>query len=265
MVTLVQACVKPYNPKVNSPGTGYLVVEGNLNSGSVPTNIVLSRTIPLSDTALEVYENTAEVTVEGSDGTSFASTALDSAGIYAFGILTLDNTKTYRLNIKTADGNQYLSDYVRVITTPPIDSVTNNELGDGVHVYMNTHNPANNTRYYLWSYVETWQYHSAEESFYKYVRDSEAVLPRLPGEEIYTCWGSDYSTSILLYSTAKLGQDVVSQAPLLLIPRNSDKLMVEYSVIVTQYGLSDSPTTTCCLWNPIRKAWGLSLIPCLRP
>ena len=240
LITLVQGCVKPYNPNVHSPGTGYLVVEGNLNSGPATTNIILSRSIPLSDTASEVYENTAVVTVEGSDGTSFTSTALDSAGIYAFGVLPLDNTKTYRLNIKTADGNQYLSNYVRVIPTPPIDSISNNEQSDGVHVYVNAHNPANNTHYYLWNYVETWEYHSAEETELKYVKDSGTVGARLPWEEIYTCWESDISTSLLLYSTAKLGQDVVSQAPLLLIPRNSDKLMVEYSVIATQCGLSDS-------------------------
>ncbi len=231
-------CIKPYNANITSPTTGYLVVAGNLNSAPAVTVINLSRSIPLSDTSTMQYENGATVTVEGSDGTSYPST-FASGGNYNFGVLPLDSTKKYRLDIHTTDGNQYLSEYVAVIPCPPIDSVNITYDGSGAHLLVNTHNPLNNTRNYMWSYQETWEYHSAEYSYLIFKPDS-GIIPRYPAEQVYTCWDSDASTNILIYSTAKLSADIVRGFQLNLIPEGDVRLSVEYAMLVNQYALSDS-------------------------
>jgi hypothetical protein len=200
--------------------------------------MTLSRTEPLSDTATEIYENGATVSVEGSDGSAYSGAA-GGIGTYNFGPLPLDSTQTYRLDITTTDGNQYLSEYVHVIPDPPIDSVNAVFDADGAHLLVNTHNPNNNTRYYMWNYAETWEYHSAEDSYLIYKPDS-GVINRTPAEDVFTCYRGDASTSLLIYSTAKLTQDVVSQFQLLVIPQGDQRLSVEYSLLVNQFALSDS-------------------------
>ncbi|TDX00316.1 DUF4249 domain-containing protein [Dinghuibacter silviterrae] len=232
------ACVKPYSPKLNNPATGYLVVEGNINAGTGPSMLVLSRTVALTDTTVEVFEPGATVALEGSDGSSYAATA-GTNGTYAFGALPLDTTKTYRLDIKTTEGSEYQSDYVHVIPNVPIDSVTFvPKGGDGMYVQVNTHNPRNDTRYYQWSYDETWEYHSAEFSSLRFDSTLDTVVARLPSQQIYTCWRTDSSSNILIYSTTKLSQDVVSGFPLTFIPQGDQRLGIRYSINVHQYALS---------------------------
>lgn len=233
----IPGCIKPYNPNIHSPATGYLVVEGNLNTAPAPTTITLSRTEPLTDTASQIFENGASVAVECSDGTTDPA-VFGGNGTYNFGALPLDSTKTYRLSIQTTDGNQYYSKYVPVISNPPIDSINVTFDGGGAHFFANTHNPAGNTRYYMWSYTETWEFHSAEQSLYIYQGDTVGL--RTAAQQIYTCWRGQASTDLLIYSTAKLAQDVVSEFPLLTIPQGDQRLSVEYSLLVNQYALGDS-------------------------
>jgi hypothetical protein len=235
---LLSGCIKPYNAHIQSPGTGYLVVAGNLNAAPASTVINLSRTVAVSDTATTVYENGATVAVECTDGTTYTS-AFASGGNYNFGVLALDSTKKYRLDIHTSDGSQYLSQYVAVVPCPPIDSIHIAYDGSGGHVQVNTHNPQGNSRNYMWNYEETWEYHAAEYSTYVFKPDS-GIVPRYPAEQVYTCWDSGASTNILIYSTAKLSSDIVNGFQLELIPEGDWRLSVEYSILVNQFALSDS-------------------------
>lgn len=231
-------CIKPYSPQLNNPPTGYLVVEGNINTGMGPSTVILSRSVALTDTASEVFEQGATVILEGSDGTTYASAA-GANGTYTFGALPLDTTKTYRLDIHTSGGVEYQSDYVHVIPNPPIDSISLVGKGtEGVYVNVNTHNPADNTRYYQWSYDETWEYNSAEYSSLEFDPVTDTVVVRPPQDQIFTCWQTDSSTTILVYTSTKLSHDVVSEFPLTFIPEGDQRLSVEYSINVHQYSLS---------------------------
>src|ERR1700744_550154 len=234
----VTGCVKPYNPHLNNPPTGYLVVEGNINTGAGPSTVILSRSVALTDTATEVFEQGATVVLEGSDGTTYTSTP-GASGTYVFGALPLDTTKAFRLDIHTADGTEYQSDYVNVVPNPPIDSISFVPKGtDGYYVNVNTHNPTDNTRYYQWSWSETWEYNSAEFSALEFDPTQDTVVPRPSADQIFTCWRGDSSTSILIYTSTKLAHDVVSQFPVTFIPEGDQRLSVEYSINLHQYALT---------------------------
>ncbi len=164
-------------------------------------------------------------------------------GFYASaGVLPLDPSAKYRLRITTASGRKYLSDYAPYKITPAIDSINWVENGNGVTICANAHDDAGTTRYYEWSYDETWEYHSAEDSKYLFDEDSivPTVLPRDSSSQVYTCWHSGSSTNILLTTTDKLSRDVVYEFPLRQIPANSVPLSVMYSILVRQYALTDS-------------------------
>jgi Domain of unknown function (DUF4249) len=145
------------------------------------------------------------------------------------------------LRISGANGESYLSDFAPYKPTPAIDSVNwifNST--NGVTIYANTHDPANSTRYYQWTYDQTWAYYSAEQSALMYQSSTNSLVPRPDSLQNYECWMNVRATDILIGSTAKLVQDVVYEFPLVKIPLNSQPLQVEYSILVKQYALTQA-------------------------
>ncbi|HEX6892095.1 MAG TPA: DUF4249 domain-containing protein, partial [Chryseolinea sp.] len=126
--------------------------------------------------------------------------------------------------------------YVPLTNSPPIDSVVWKPDRDGISVYVNTHDPANQSYYYNWTFEETWEYNSSFFSGYKMV-DGEAVL-RYPEDYIYTCWLSEASTKILVSSTDRLTENVVRDFPLTYLAAGSSKLARRYSINVSQRTLT---------------------------
>jgi hypothetical protein len=115
------SCRDLYDPGLVSSSASYLVVEGVLNAGSGPTNIRLTRTFKLDDSATLRSENNALVTVEGKDNTTRQLT-MNGDGIYTSPNLNLVLNQEYRLRIMTSNGKEYLSEYVVAKQTPLIDS-----------------------------------------------------------------------------------------------------------------------------------------------
>src|SRR5471030_1513182 len=147
---LFASCKKAFTPSGALSSTAkYLVIEGLINSGSDSTFIKLSRT-KIFDTVVNIdVETGAQVNVESDANNTYPLTET-APGTYSAAPLNLDNTHKYRLNIKTADNKNYVSDFVAVKNSPPIDSVGFKAQQDGVHIYVNSHDGANATRYYRW-------------------------------------------------------------------------------------------------------------------
>lgn len=244
-LAFILSCKQVYNPPNNSPATGYLVVEGFISSGASPTSITLSRTVGLNEDNTIVYEKNAAVTIEGDNNDNF-SLEEGVNGEYHSQPLTLTATAKYRLHIKTSDGKEYLSDYTAVKSGPPIDSISWKREDGGVRIYINTHDPNNNTKYYQWRFEETWEYYSAYQSTIRYSTDDQnnitGVVYRYPNHgadtTIYRCWNTVNSSNINIGSSEKLTSDVI-YLPLIYIPGGSIKLSYLYSVNMRQVSLSE--------------------------
>ena len=195
MLCIGFACRDLYEPGLVSSDDSYLVVEGVLNAGSGPTDIRLTRTFKLDDSARLRGEQNASVTVEGKDNTTRQLT-MTSDGIYTSPNLNLVLNQEYRLRIVTANGKEYLSEYVMAKKTPVIDSVSFRQNDKGVQIYVTTHDNTNNTRYYLWNYEETWEIWTYYFSKYKY--ENDMVYRRTSADDVSTCWKYGYSNDILI-------------------------------------------------------------------
>jgi hypothetical protein len=225
------ACKDEFRPHVITSAPYYLVVDGFINAGNTPTNFKLSRTINLVDTIAYKTETGAIVTIESDDG--FTSLLReDTAGSYSGGPYNFSAGGHYRVRIKTADSKEYLSDAISVYSTPPVDTVSWERNNDGVTIYVNTHGPANNSRYYHWRYTQTWRFHSAFESLLEY-KDSQLVLRRNP-DSVYTCWHTEESNGLILGSSAALSENIIYKQPLLSIPEDSWQISDKYSILVKQ-------------------------------
>ncbi len=250
LITIIFAgCRKPYNPPALSSPGNYLVVEGVINSGADSTFIKLSRTVNISSNAINPETN-AMVTVE-SNRDNIYSLKETLPGRYAAGPLNLDNSLQYQLRVKTANGEEYLSDLVAVKPTPLIDSVGFTIKNDGIEVYANTHDPANNTHYYRWDYSETWQFHSKYASDFEIVYSpKDTIIERPESDQIHFCFASDSSSDIVLGSSADLKQDIIFQNPIVKISSTSEKLEMKYSILLRQYALTGDAYS---FWTNLKK------------
>src|SRR3569833_2448701 len=249
IILLALACRKPYAPVVISGQNSYLVVEGVINSGSDSTYFRLSRTIKLSAKDTVKAENNATVSVEGDDNTAYPLSEI-SSGIYAAPPMGLTSSAKYRLRIKTAGNEEYLSDYVPTKVTPQVDSVSYTVENDGVQFYVSTHDPNNAARYYRWDFEETFGYLSLAQSFYKIGADGLPEYRTEQQDKFYECFKTVPSKQILLASTTHLSQDLLIKQPSDFITAESGKISHGYSLLVHEYALTEEGYT---YWQQIKK------------
>lgn len=232
---MVYACKKSYNPTVIAAANNYLVVDGVINAGADSTIINISRTVNLDSKVTTGGESGATVVVEGSDNSSYPLTA-GLNGMYANPGLKLNTANKYRLNIITKDGKKYLSDFVAVQITPPIDSITFKPVNNRLQIYANSHDDSNNTRRYRFSYEETWEFTSMFLTAYE--SNGVMLVPRKDRNSVYYCWNSHKSNSIVVGSTLNLSQDKLSQFPVTYIDATNEKIESRYSILLHEYALS---------------------------
>jgi hypothetical protein len=114
---------------------------------------------------------------------------------------------------------------------PPIDSLFYEKViieatptmvaQEGCQIYLNTNDPANQSKFYRWEYSETWEF-------------------RLPFDVLNNiCWISNNPNVINIKSTLGLTQDRISRYPLTFISNKTDRLNEKYSILVNQYSLNE--------------------------
>jgi hypothetical protein len=229
------------------------VVEGVIAAGSDSTIINLSRTVQLTTANTHKPEIGAKVTVDDQQGVSYPLSEADS-GRYAAQPLNLDNSHKYRLDITTTDGQTYLSDYVPVKVTPPIDTVSTPITARGLDINVSSHDPSNNTRYYRWNYTETFIYQSDIEADYIFDPTNPDTLKwsvlRTPEQQIHTCWVTLNSSIVNINSSAALSRDVINKNLVTQIPKESEKIAHRYSILVKQYALTQDAYN---FWNLLKS------------
>lgn len=228
-------CKKPITLAPVATNSSYLVVDGSINSGD-SSLITLSHTVNIAGNARSNPELGASVSIEGSGGDKYTLSSKGN-GNYVSAPLNLSSSQKYRLNITTGDGKQYVSDFVPVKNSPPVDSVNYAIVSNGLQINANTHDATNNSRYYRWDYVITYQVRSAFESKLIVINGDTSAF-RTPAQQIYNCWLNDTSANIALGSSAKLASDVISKQEISLIKSNSELLRIGLSILVKQHVLT---------------------------
>ena len=235
MTCVFLGCLEPYDAPEIFGEADMLVVDGFLNSSEGNVRVKLTRAAGLSSDGAFPAESSASVTLQDEDGSSY-DLAEQSPGTYELSGIVVNLSSRYRLFIRTANSQEYASDFVSIKETPPIDSVTWRATDDGVFVEVNSHDDDDNTRYYRWDFVETWQYHAAVAS--EWLVENKEPRYRKSEEYIYMCWNTDLSTKILIGSTDRLERDVIDHFPLTFIHRDDKRISIKYSTLVKQRAIS---------------------------
>jgi hypothetical protein len=225
-------CVDPYLPDVVSAPSSYLVVDGFIN-GSGVTRIKLSRTQNIAATTSPTPETRATLFVVSETGTRYLLRE-QSPGFYRSDSVVLAPGR-YQLRIALSGNTPatYQSDLVPLKATPAIDNLSWRLRSNQLQVLLNTHDASQQTRYYRWKFIETWEFNSAYNSALEYNPATRQIQARTT--PIYTCWRTEQPTTVKQATTAQLSQDALVDQDVLDMSDRAERLKIRYSVLVTQY------------------------------
>lgn len=247
MLLVVLSCVEPYNPPAIKELVDILVVDGFLNSTDSSAEVKLSKAVALSDQSGPQVETNATVFVEDENGN--ISYLIETAeGVYTAAKINVNPTLKYRLSITRSNEKKYVSDYIELKISPPIDSISwaPSIQTEGLEIYANTHDATSNSKYYQWTFVETWEYTAGHYSSLKL--KNGVVVPQ--EQNLYQCWISKPSSEILINSTTNLQEDAIRNFRLITLPIGSSKLYRKYSLKVQQRVLTEEAYN---FWLQLKK------------
>ena len=232
-VLFLGTCVEPFNPEIEKY-ENMLVVDGMITNLDEPYYVDLTRSMPYEE-IVPGRETGATVLVTDDEGNIYEFTEA-SNGRYKSdpAVFRGEIGRSYKLHIITSGGDEFESDFVELRNVPEIDTLyyvyeekaTNDpdEFIQGVQVYLSTEDPQNDTWYYRWEWIETWEFVAP------FIAEGRHTLNR--------CWRSENSGSIEIATSRHLTTDAVRDHPLYYISQNTNRLGIMYSILLRQYSLS---------------------------
>lgn len=232
---LFTACIEEFEPEVTKY-ENLLVVDGMITNEPGPYLVKLSRSYPYDEYNAQPVRG-AMVQLIDEDGNT-ESLSENSPGKYYTAVNGMKGIpgKSYKIYILTASGDEYESDFEKLKSVPPIDSVfwviETNQKGNigknvsGLQFYVNTHDPQNKTKYYRYEWKETW------EIRVPYIK------PEWPDR--ITCWKNSSFKNIVITNSEGLKEDKIANFPVFFVPEGGDRFYIKYSLLMTQFSLTQN-------------------------
>lgn len=252
-------CIDPYAPKLD----GYdslLVVDGLITDANSSFTIKLSQTFQDQNSLPTAV---SDATLFISDDTGNKSNLKNKGrGIYKTDSLEFKGTigRTYILHILTHEGEEFASEPCLMQSVPDIDSiyfekdqkVINNgtQTQDGLSIYLDSKEGDNN-QYYRWAYSETWKFKVPFPKKVDFNLADSTVVPIPVASVKELCWRTNKSNEILVRSVYAGEATRIKKEPVLFIaPGKSDRLLLQYSILVSQYSISKKEYD---FWNNLKQ------------
>jgi hypothetical protein len=230
---LLSSCITQFIPQITEEKE-LLVVQGLITDKQETDTIKLSKSLPFGHINEATPVSGSKVFISDNMGNSFGLNEINK-GTYITDASKFRGVpgRYYTLHLSTnSDNLNYESLPIEMKAVPPIDSLyyekkvveqpyENFKGIDACQIFLNTHDPADNCKYYRWDYSETWQLR---------------LLFDVPNQ---TCWISDKSHAINIKSTAAFNEATINRLPVNYITNATDRLKTRYSIEVNQYSLNE--------------------------
>lgn len=238
LIFSIVSCTEPYALQSNTYESA-LVVEAVLTNEAKQHEVKLTRTYRLEENDNEV-ETGAVVKIYGDDGSVQDFNEVD--GVYkSTNIFQAIAGVKYKLTIETSNGNNYVSNLETLTTATQLDTITasavvNNGVS-GVEIVANSFDPLNTSKYYRYTYEETYKVIVPRWSPNKltFTEDNTVQISLRDDPETRTCYSSNKSNEIIITSTNELLEDRITNFPVRFIPQDDYSIANRYSILVTQY------------------------------
>jgi hypothetical protein len=110
------------------------------------------------------------------------------------------------------------------------------EEESGIRIFIDSGNETTDCKYFRWEFDEVWKFRVSYPVYYEYL-GGEEVKPIFP--ENVVGWKYWYSSEVLIHSTElQLTNQINKQALKFIASAKSDRLRLQYSILVKQYSLS---------------------------
>jgi hypothetical protein len=231
----LSGCITEYYPDIKEEKE-LLVVEGLITDQNLASTIKLSLSLPLGERIDATPLSGCSVSISDNLGNNY-SLWEKKKGIYQTDSTVFRGIpgRFYTLHIAVPNGYfaiNYESYPVEMKPVPPIDSiyyektliqeaVGKQDRKEGCQIFLDTHDPENKTQFYRFDYRETWKLRLRAD---------------VPNQ---TCWINNISPDIVVESTADYTEYRFKRYPVTYISNLTDRLVTRYSIIVSQYSLTE--------------------------
>jgi len=241
------SCITQFLPETDED-PNLLVVEGIITDQPEAYTVKLSRSMPLGKLAVVKPLKGCTVSIRDDQGNMFILSE-SAPGTYITdkstfqGVVGRKYTLHVNTNNSTANHYSYESMPMEMRAVPQIDSLYYEKVvikektefsgpQEGCQVYLNTYDSQGLCKFYRWDYSETWKF----------------ILPYYVPNQ--TCWITNNSDVINIKNTSVLSEDRITRFPLKFISNETDRLDVRYSILVSQYSVSEDEFT---YWEKLRN------------
>ena len=245
IAVILSGCIDPFYPKVQAYES-LLVVDALVTDEDAPYYCRLSRSMKELNKAPEMVKG---ATVKIIDDLGTINDLIEiSAGVYKSDSLKFRGEvgRSYKLYIRTKEGEEYESEPARMYEAPDIDSLyfikdseinDEGELHEGIRIYSDSKKP-DDGRYFHWTYEEWWKFHVPFPRRYDFINENSIIPVSSPDPVI--CWRHNRSNEIIIGSAETDISGSSDKKSLLFIPSDkSDRLMIQYYIKVRQYSISE--------------------------
>ncbi len=254
-VTLI-TCIDPFNPNLRGT-TSILIVDALLTNENRSYAFKLSWTSQNQNTK-PVMAAGATVILKDKEGASTNLTET-TPGVYKSDSLQFLGRigNSYILEIKTSDGNEYISDTCTMLPVKPIDRIyftkdqefinNGSKILDGLRIFIDSENQGEG-KYVRWIYEEWWKFSVPEPKRFEYINKDDIRQVEQIKQVCYAYNGSD---DITIKSTASSASTNIVKQPILFVPSDqSNRLLIRYYVKIKQLSLSK---TEFEFWDHMRE------------
>ena len=244
---LLFACIKSYDPVINSDALKKYVVSGRITDTEGWQTIEVSLSSPIGAPDFIPVEG-CQVTIVNDQGKVFPTFAYDQ-GQYKAWMFRNDLVPgtSFQVKVITPEGDLLQSGFEMLNRGPNLDSVyyhikevpssTPGVTSIGMQFYVDLVAVGDYSRYYKWEITETWEYHAAHAVEYYYDGTFHQVKP--PDSTNKICWYTGLVKNVFTVSTKSLSQNIYRQFPLHTVDGHTSRMGIGYSMLVRQLALSE--------------------------
>ncbi|TFH21499.1 MAG: DUF4249 domain-containing protein [Bacteroidia bacterium] len=246
LMVLGTGCIEPFEPDVEETNE-VMVIDGRITDTQGIQTISISKSSPYQNPHFQPVSGcVVRVEDEAGNGITFLE---NDKGIYQSDPEPdfLAVGKAYKLQVITPEDKVYESEYDSLLACAPIDHLSyklevqgtsNPDVNYyGIRFYVDMKGSPEESRNYMWTFEETWEY----LSYYniQYIWDGSVFqdyTPQLHGFKI--CYLTDLLENFQVGSSSLMGSNEIRQQPLHFVSNLTPRLQEQYSLLVAQHSLS---------------------------
>jgi hypothetical protein len=219
-----------------------LVIEATITNEEKQQLILLSRTFQTEDDGPSPEQN-ASVSISAG-GNNYLFEEIEPGKYLSTSAFSAQSFMDYELNITTSNGRSYSSSPTQLSQSTEIDAVyaareSAAEGIDGMYIYVDSFDPTGNSKYYRYTYEETYKVIASRWVLEDLVLTNADLClvdlrPTRPQEE-RICYNTVPSNNINQFSTNLLAEDRVTKHLVRFIDSENFIISHRYSILVNQY------------------------------